>query len=334
MCPWSDFGFARRRDFSGHCIDSKYQRGMVEGQSTYNAMRRDYLKLMDDFDWQPLGKDWWLEAAKSCGADERQMKFACCKFKNKSHTESARRSGYGEDGEAAKQAGYRLSRTRVVSTLLALASAECRGGPDGTVDSKEARVILSGLARSSDPSIRIRACEAIQRMDNAEREFAGSLENDGLSDCRAARDILLTPAHLRPEYAAGFVLSLVPMAMSRWPMLHDLAPVVRESWPEVWGRLLERQSPSMRNELERFLADPGWQLKVRKEVWGEVNYEIQADGVPRPVAKHRRLAKSAALPAPEAKANGSSPGDSVDATQKHGGIVLDDRNKTSKELPQ
>jgi hypothetical protein len=266
--------------------------------------------MMDDFDWQPLGRDWWLEVAKSVGADERQLKFACSKFKSCSHTEAARRAGYGDgDGEAAKQAGYRLSRTRVVTTLLALASAECRGGPDGAVDSKEARAILSGLARSSDPSIRIRACEAIQRMDNAERELGTARDDDGMADWRVVRDVLLMPSHMRGELAAGFALSLVPLAMSRWPMLHDLAPVVRKTWPEVWERLLSRQSRPMRSELDRFLADPSWQLEARERIWAEVNFEIGADGVPRPIAKvGQRRAREPVLNADAMRARGDDRG--------------------------
>jgi hypothetical protein len=256
---------------------------------------------MDDFDWNPMGRDWWMEAAKSVGADERQMKFACAKFQNCSNTEAARRSGYGEGGgEAIRQTAYRVAKTRVVTTLLAIASAECKGGPDGAVDSREAKAILSGLARASDPSVKIRALEALGRLDANEREAGISRDADGLSDDRLVRDVLMLPAHIRSEQAAGLALAFTPVAMSRWPMLHDLAPVVRASWPEIWERLLALQSPMMRKELDEFLGNKSWQIDDRQRVWGEVNWEIGADNVARPVP----VAEGGASPRARGNANG------------------------------
>jgi hypothetical protein len=133
-----------------------------------------------DFDWSPLGRGWWAEKAKDTGADERQLRFACLRHRGCSQAESARQAGYPDDGEGSvRQAGWRAARTRVVTTLCALAVAEAKGGVEGCVDAAEARRILTRLARGSDPSIKIRALEAIAKLDatDLDREQAERANN-------------------------------------------------------------------------------------------------------------------------------------------------------------
>ena len=257
---------------------------------------------LDPIDWLPLGQEWWDEAARSCGADERQLKFAVCKFRGRSNTQSARTAGYGDDKDAWKQHGYRLARTRVVSTLLALASAETKGaGPDGSVDKREAKAILSGLARGSDPSVKVRALEALARLESAERAEGVERDDDALREERLTRDILMLPPDARGVQAASWALALVPLAMSRWPLGHDLWPMVKNGpIPQVWQYLLERQSPTMLRELEELMADTGWQLETRRKIWGEVNWEIGEDNRPRP------MPTVVARPTSRGKANGGN----------------------------
>lgn len=148
-------------------------------------MSEQKAKANDDFDWgTKLGREWWLEQAKTVGADERQLKFAVARYRGCSQTQSARESGYHDDGLGSiRQHGYRTARTRKVMMLLELASLETRGGYDGSVTRQEHRRILTNLARGSDPSIKIRALEALAKFDGdvaereaAEREAAASQE--------------------------------------------------------------------------------------------------------------------------------------------------------------
>jgi hypothetical protein len=146
------------------------------------------------FDWGVLGENWWLEAAKSVGADERQTKFAAAKYRGCSNTDSARQAGYTDNTDAIRQVGYRCFRTRTCQTLLALAAAEGKGGVDGTADDAECERMLTNLMRGSDPNIKIRAAEALQKLRErkAEREREArenSLEADSVVPTSSARMI-------------------------------------------------------------------------------------------------------------------------------------------------
>lgn len=130
----------------------------------------------DGFDWGKLGREWWVEQQKTVGADDRLLRFAVARHRGCSQTQAARESGYNDDGcGGIRQHGYRAARTHRVMVLLELAALEQRGGYDGTVTPQEHRRILTNLARGSDPSIKIRALEALAKFDAdaAEREAAG-----------------------------------------------------------------------------------------------------------------------------------------------------------------
>jgi hypothetical protein len=191
---------------------------------------------MDDmntqFDWSPLGRDWWIDTARQTGGSERQAMFACCKFRNCSNTESARQAGYSANTEAGlRTAGYRVARENAILRLLALASAEQGGGPDGTVDAAEVRRIISQLARGSDPAIRIRACEAIAKLDQADR--AERVARRELS----ADDVALEIMRCAPAYAPVILGdSFFSTMRTIWglPYLKELAPLLKRDFPKAW----------------------------------------------------------------------------------------------------
>ena len=153
----------------------------------------------DDFDWNPLGAAWWADAGKQLGAKPRQIMFATAKHRGCSNTEAARQAGYGGgDSNSIRSTGYRLARSNITERLLAFAAAEASGqGYDNTVNRDEAKRILSSLARGSDPSVRIRACEQLAKMDEADRQQSAAAEVES-----SPEEILKLIAEFSPLAAA------------------------------------------------------------------------------------------------------------------------------------
>jgi hypothetical protein len=124
----------------------------------------------DDFDWGELPRDWWIETAAQCGATEKHAMFAAAKHRGASNTAAARGAGFGAGGAASMRSeGYRLARSNKIMSLLALAAAKAGGGYDGTLTLTESRQILTGLARGSEPALRIKAIESLNKIERDER---------------------------------------------------------------------------------------------------------------------------------------------------------------------
>ena len=128
-----------------------------------------------EFDWGQLPQSWWTDTAVKCGATLQQAKFAARKHAGCSNTQAARDSGFGNGKPTCERSeGYRVSRSNKVMQMLALAAVEAGGGYDGGLTRTESRQILTGLARGSDPSIKIKAIESVHKLDQVERaENAG-----------------------------------------------------------------------------------------------------------------------------------------------------------------
>ena len=129
-------------------------------------------QTFEGFDWSPLDEAFWLEAQKTCGATDLQVRFGCCRHRGMTAAGAARAAGYSGDDESIRQAGSRAAKSTAVMNMLALAKAEAGGGDDGTVSPAEAKRILSRLARGSDPLVRIRALDSLSKIDKEERERA------------------------------------------------------------------------------------------------------------------------------------------------------------------
>jgi hypothetical protein len=120
------------------------------------------------FDWGMLGSDWWLRTSREIGVSEKHAKFACSRHRGSSKTQAAREAGFGNTPGAMRAEGYRLSHTNKINQMLALAAAEAGGGYDGTLTVTEGKAILTNLARGSDPAIRIKSIEALQKLEKDE----------------------------------------------------------------------------------------------------------------------------------------------------------------------
>jgi hypothetical protein len=94
------------------------------------------------------------------------------------------------------------------------------------VDAKEARRILSGLARGSDPSIRIRAVESLGKMD--EREEAARAETASNDPERTLGEIAQISPLLAAFLSKRHGLNFVPDVASARRELGQLAQFVNE----------------------------------------------------------------------------------------------------------
>jgi len=100
---------------------------------------------------------------------EAQLRFAVCKREGLTSSHAARLAGYSGGPEAIRQNGSRANKSTAVQELLAYAHAETGAGNDGLVTGKEAKRILSRIARTGDNTARIKALESLARMDRDEQ---------------------------------------------------------------------------------------------------------------------------------------------------------------------
>lgn len=123
------------------------------------------------FDWGPLGEDWWTEAAKDVSrATTQHVKFACSIHRGCTRTEAARQSGYSGNDDDLRSNASRAYKTNAVQKLLAIASSVLEGATDGTLTRVDRRRILENLARHGGPNEKLRACEALDKMEERETE--------------------------------------------------------------------------------------------------------------------------------------------------------------------
>lgn len=192
--------------------------------------------MADDFDYGQLTKDWWYETGKTIGASDKAIKFSAAKFRGASNTVAAREAGYGGTNESgARTEGYRLYRSNKVTQLLSLAAAEAGGGIDGCVQPQEAKQILSHLARGSDPSVRIKALEAINKMHDREQELVRNQPEESLEQTLGHIIIAV------PYQGAGAFLSLSSFVSNggficSYPYLSEVAPTIARYFPDWWQK--------------------------------------------------------------------------------------------------
>jgi hypothetical protein len=224
-----------------------------------------------EFDWSPLGPTFWSEAAKTTDASERQAKLACGLHAGKTKALSARLAGYGGDDASIRQTGARMAKSDTVQNLLALAVAQAGGGDDGIVGTAEARRILSRLARGSDPSVRIKALESLNRLETAERDRRSGPEDDGFSVWRFARDLVDdSSGRGYGGRAAAYCLAHFCGPPDNWPLLHDVHAAVMRENPAAWDELAQIGNDDAQARLRKFLADLSWQRDARRTLWREL----------------------------------------------------------------
>lgn len=224
-----------------------------------------------DFDWGPRGEQFFRDLAAAAGVkSELAIKFFAAKTQEATNSKAASLAGAG--GNPAN-AGYRLSRSKDVERLAAAAHAEA-GVNVGLVDRAEARRILSAMARGADHTVKLRAIELLSRLEAQDHDHGAALDSDGRRKDRFVRDMILDHGS---DGAAAAVMTLCAvghLALSRVPLFWDLIPRLQSAWPEIYGKLLQRQSPVMLEDLQERFDDPKWQLHTRQTIWGEVGWVV------------------------------------------------------------
>jgi hypothetical protein len=185
-----------------------------------------------------------------------------------------------------KSAGTRASGAEPVKALIALAEAEGNLAPQSIMSREERKLELSKLARQADSSVKIRAMEALDKLEDRETELGRAPDNDGFSEWRLVREYLQMP---QGAPAIVFLWIGQGKSLSSLPLLHDVHAAVRRDAPGVWEDMVNRFTAPERVWLERHLAEPGWQLNARKQLWREVGIDIEVpSGVFDPLDSDRQ----------------------------------------------
>jgi hypothetical protein len=237
------------------------------------ARRRPFeLDSDDQFQWGDLGESYWRELGGRTKASEIQIKFSCAKSQGASNAGAAKLAGYSGSDDQLRQAGYRAFKSNKVQAILAIVEAEDTNAPIAGIMTKADRALrLSQLSKSPDPSLSIRAIEALNKM--AERDAEMAPGDDGLSEDRAIRDLLQIPG----GPAAAVCLHMGRgVAISRIALLHDVhkACMSDPAATAVWNMAVNKCSTVMQQDLVDLLARPDWQWEIRVQLWREVGVEI------------------------------------------------------------
>jgi hypothetical protein len=180
------------------------------------------------FNWGSLGLEWWANAKTICGATALQTRFACGRHRGLSKTLAAKQAGYSEGNKdgAIRQAGSRVSGEMAVMRLLAMAQAETGTGDGGTVTRTESKQVLSRMIRNSDPSIRIAAITALEKIEAAEREDHKT--PDTIDPLQALRDMADISPELSVLMAAESGIAFEPTEKQRAAYSERIAQIARQ----------------------------------------------------------------------------------------------------------
>jgi hypothetical protein len=214
--------------------------------------------MSNDFDWTigGLTEDFWRRAAQACTykPSEAQLRMACCLHAGLNQSDSARRSGYVGNDVTIRQQGHKAAKSTSVNELLAYAKAETGTGDDGMVSPKEARRILSRIARRGDHRARIAALESLAKLDRDEAA-ANAKPEESIEEQIA--DIII----ILPESAAGAFLALSCFHSNRqnivnFPYLKECAPVVAKTYPKEWAGWRSKHREQWHPFLDGMAAGP------------------------------------------------------------------------------
>jgi hypothetical protein len=164
-------------------------------------------------------------------------------------------AGYAGDDASLRRAGYSAVRSTAVQNLLELAAINAPG--DAKISDREIDAKIAKLIRSADSNVSIKAMELHAKRETA-REDAGKEEEEPFEDFvkNEARQILgsvfggllsVASMHL------GIIKQLGPRVnFVTLPLFAELAPNIKDEYPEIWLRILNGLDAECRAEAERF----------------------------------------------------------------------------------
>lgn len=235
---------------------------------------------IDEIPFGDLGEAWWRDTGEQVRATEQQVKLAACLFAGMTKTAAARLSGYSSEDERARKSGSEAAKTNGVKTLLALATSEVKSrnlpsAPKTLMTRDEAMEKLTDIARGKDPSLALRAIEAINKNEPQPTDIGRfTLLDDGFNGWRVCRDFLRIPGGA----VAAASLYTTDAGLASMPLLHDVVDMLKRDDPDFYERIRRRQSRVGLVELDKQLADPDWQREARQKLWLEVGVDIDAIG--------------------------------------------------------
>jgi hypothetical protein len=153
--------------------------------------------------------------------------------------------------------------------MLVMASAASVGTADAPYTVAQARQKIGRMVKTSlDPSTVIKGTELLARLDQVDRDRGQTPEDDGLTAWRIERDFLLLPN--------GAIAYVFVHGIANCHLLHDTYSLLmqQEFGPEIWSRFYAKLNDDTRTRLDGLLANPDYQLDVRKKIWAEIDIDI------------------------------------------------------------
>jgi hypothetical protein len=250
----------------------------VPNQSlTHDTTNEVNVTTDDDFDYSPLGKEFWMDAMETTKATITQARFACARHAGATRSKAAELAGYSAtDGQGYRVAGSRADDTKSVEEMLVMASAAAVTTNDAPYTVAEARAKLGRMVKTSlDPNTVVRGTELLAKLEQVDKDRGETSADDGYEAWRQERDFLTLP-----NGAVAYLLIHLDTTLmgnvGNLKLLHDTYPrLIKQKYgAELWAESRARLSEEMRDRLDEFLYDPNHQLEDRKKVWAEIGIDI------------------------------------------------------------
>lgn len=187
----------------------------------------------------------WEEARQIVGASVRQMKFCQARLAGASMTKAARMAGYQSATDMGMRSqGAQTEKSSKVQSLMALAMARGAGVVDEVLTVREAKSILSQMARRGNATTKIPAIKALRELEADEVNAKPVASIGELIAALAARHgepfgRLISVLH--------YLAATVPVAgfptLVGFPNGAEVLPRVQGEFPGFWADIQSRIPP-------------------------------------------------------------------------------------------
>jgi hypothetical protein len=218
--------------------------------------------------------DWWLAKGAALGLSPEQVRFTAAMDRlgpaERENSLAARLAGLSLDRTRA----FRLARSVAVRKLLDEVK-KTRDGLRPRVSEQEIDEVIDNLIRSADAKTAAQGIELREKRTERQRQRGDGPADDGFSEWRWCRNLL------GMQNGASAFMLLYRAAMGslghpgNYPLLHDVHHVAMQEvfGPAIWDWCCQNLNVPSRAALDKQLADTGYQLAARKQIWSEVGQE-------------------------------------------------------------